>query len=49
MTKEPPAIEFYCPKCNEPVSEPLVCGDCSALICPKCGTPVEKVDELGIE
>jgi hypothetical protein len=39
---------LYCPVCSEDVPEPLVCGDCAAVICRKCGTPLEKVDELGI-
>jgi primosomal protein N' len=39
---------LYCPLCGEGVQEPLVCGDCGAVICRKCGTPLEKVDELGI-
>ena len=39
---------LYCPLCREEVPEPLVCGDCGAVICRKCGTPLEKVDELGI-
>jgi hypothetical protein len=39
---------LYCPLCGVEVQEPLVCGDCGAVICRKCGTPLEKVDELGI-
>ena len=39
---------LYCPKCEAEVSEPLVCGDCGAVICPRCGSPLEKIDELGI-
>ena len=35
-------------KPKEPVKEPLMCGDCSAIICRECGTPLELVDELGI-
>jgi hypothetical protein len=46
--KETEATEYYCPACNAPVSDPLVCGDCAALICRRCGTPLEKADELGI-
>jgi len=42
------AAEFYCPSCAEPVPDPLVCGDCGALICRTCGKPVERIDELGI-
>jgi hypothetical protein len=43
-----PRAEFYCPKCGLPVGDPLVCGDCLALICRVCGTPLEKADELGM-
>lgn len=41
-------VEFYCPRCHCAVQDPLVCGDCSAIICRRCGTPLERVDELGI-
>ena len=40
---------LYCPTCDEEVNDPLVCGDCAAVICRRCGTPLEKVNELGIE
>jgi hypothetical protein len=40
------ADELYCPTCREAVSDPLVCGDCHAVICRKCGTPLEKIDEM---
>jgi hypothetical protein len=43
-----PEIDFYCPRCHIAVADPLVCGDCSAIICRRCGTPLERVDELGI-
>ena len=33
--------EFWCPTCARPVNDPLVCGDCSALLCRICGTPLE--------
>ncbi len=39
---------LYCPTCDQEVDDPLVCGDCAAVICRRCGTPLEKVDELGI-
>lgn len=39
---------FYCPTCKTKVDDPLVCGDCAAVICRQCGTPLEKVDELGV-
>jgi hypothetical protein len=39
---------LYCPACEAEVIDPLVCGDCGAVICRKCGTPLEKIDELGI-
>jgi hypothetical protein len=41
-------VEFYCPRCHAAVPDPLVCGDCSAIICRICGAPLEKIDELGI-
>jgi hypothetical protein len=41
-------LEYYCPRCHTGVPDPLVCGDCSAIICRRCGTPLERVDELGI-
>jgi transcription initiation factor IIE alpha subunit len=40
--------EFYCPRCQSPVADPLVCGDCASIICRRCGAPLERVDELGI-
>jgi len=39
---------LYCPNCAEEVTDPLTCGDCSAVICRRCGTPLESPDELGI-
>jgi hypothetical protein len=39
---------LYCPACREPVNDPLVCGDCAAVICRRCGTPLERADEMGI-
>lgn len=39
---------LYCPRCDRAVDDPLVCGDCAAVICRRCGTPLEKVHELGI-
>jgi hypothetical protein len=41
-------VEFYCPRCHTAVTDPLVCGDCSAIICRICGAPLERIDELGI-
>jgi predicted amidophosphoribosyltransferase len=43
-----PSTDYYCPRCQQPVSDPLACGDCASLICRRCGTPLEHVDELGI-
>jgi hypothetical protein len=43
-----PEVEFYCPRCHTAVTDPLVCGDCTAIICRKCGAPLEQADELGI-
>lgn len=45
---EPAAVEFYCANCARSVADPLVCGDCGAVICRICGTPLERIDELGI-
>ena len=38
--------KLWCPTCARPVNDPLVCGDCSAVICRVCGTPLESPDEL---
>lgn len=46
--EERESAEFYCPQCAKPVSKPLVCGDCTALICRDCGASLERVDDLGI-
>ena len=48
MSDQDPTPDLYCPNCAKPVSDPLVCGDCRAVICRICGTPLERVDELGI-
>jgi len=50
MTDETKAstTQFYCPKCAQPVDDPLVCGDCLAVICRRCGSVLENVDELGV-
>lgn len=42
-----PAGDLWCPVCARAVADPLVCGDCSAVICRVCGTPLESGDELG--
>jgi len=42
------AALLYCPKCAAEVDDPLICGDCSAVICRRCGTPLESPDDLGI-
>jgi hypothetical protein len=42
------AVIFYCPVCAVEVSDPLTCGDCSAVICRRCGTALESSDELGM-
>ena len=39
---------LYCPNCAREVTDPLTCGDCSAVICRLCGTPLESPDELGM-
>jgi hypothetical protein len=43
-----PAPEFYCARCRKAVAEPLVCGDCMALLCRDCGAVLERVDDLGL-
>ncbi|HTT65047.1 MAG TPA: hypothetical protein VMG35_24520 [Bryobacteraceae bacterium] len=40
--------DLYCPTCEKPVSDPLVCGDCHAVICRQCGTVLERIDDLGV-
>jgi hypothetical protein len=39
---------LYCPNCAREVADPLICGDCSAVICRVCGTPLESSADLGI-
>jgi len=39
---------LYCPNCAREVTDPLICGDCSAVICRICGTPLESSADLGI-
>jgi hypothetical protein len=41
-----PQANLWCPTCARAVNDPLVCGDCSAVICRVCGTPLESADEL---
>jgi len=43
-----PAVVLYCPVCAAEVTDPLTCGDCSAVICRRCGTPLESPDELAM-
>ncbi|MGI8772347.1 MAG: hypothetical protein ACR2JE_13020 [Acidobacteriaceae bacterium] len=45
-TSSTTASGFYCPRCARPIDDPLICGDCSAIICRTCGTPLESADEL---
>jgi hypothetical protein len=40
------APQLWCASCAEVITDPLVCGDCSAVICRVCGTPLESSDEL---
>lgn len=44
--EKPKGTGWWCPQCARAVSDPLVCGDCSAVICRVCGTPLESADEL---
>jgi hypothetical protein len=49
VMSEPGVVpDLYCPNCARPVNDPLVCGDCRAVICRVCGTPLERADELGM-
>jgi hypothetical protein len=43
-----PATFLYCPNCAVEISDPLTCGDCSAVLCRRCGTPLESADDLGM-
>jgi hypothetical protein len=43
-----PQDGLYCPNCAREVTDPLTCGDCSAVICRVCGTPLESSADLGI-
>jgi hypothetical protein len=43
-----PLTDFYCPNCAKGITDPLVCGDCKAVICRNCGTVLERIDDLGI-
>jgi len=47
--QQPPAgALLYCPVCAREVNDPLICGDCSAVICRICGTPLESSDDLAV-
>jgi len=39
---------LYCPNCAREITDPLTCGDCSAVICRVCGTPLESSADLGM-
>jgi hypothetical protein len=39
---------LYCPTCACQITDPLTCGDCSAVICRVCGTPLESSADLGM-
>jgi len=45
---KPESALLYCPVCATEVTDPLTCGDCSAVICRRCGTPLESPDELAM-
>jgi hypothetical protein len=44
---EPQGV-LYCATCAREVTDPLTCGDCSAVICRVCGTPLESPDDLAM-
>ena len=43
-----PSDTLYCPNCAREITDPLICGDCSAVICRVCGTPLESSADLGM-
>jgi hypothetical protein len=43
---KPADADLWCAACARVVADPLVCGDCSAVICRLCGAPLESADEL---
>jgi hypothetical protein len=45
---QPSGDTLYCPNGAREVTDPLTCGDCSAVICRVCGTPLESSADLGI-
>jgi hypothetical protein len=45
---QPSGEALYCANCAREVADPLICGDCSAVICRVCGTPLESSADLGI-
>ena len=47
-TRETSSDALYCPRCAREVTDPLICGDCSAVICRVCGTPLESAADLGM-
>jgi hypothetical protein len=47
-TVRPSPVAMYCPVCAKEVTDPLICGDCSAVICRICGAPLESSDELAM-
>jgi len=48
LSSQPPNDALYCPNCAREVTDPLTCGDCSAVICRVCGTPLESSADLGM-
>lgn len=46
--KQTGPVLLYCPACAREVDDPLICGDCSAVLCRVCGTPLESPDDLGV-
>jgi hypothetical protein len=45
---QPSPDVLYCPTCAREITDPLTCGDCSAVICRTCGTPLESAADLGM-
>jgi len=54
MTQKPASpppeqeVVYWCPQCHREIKDPLVCGDCLAVLCRTCGAVLESADDLGV-
>jgi hypothetical protein len=46
QTESPKNTGLWCPQCALAAEDPLVCGDCAAVICRVCGAILEDSDEM---